>query len=998
MKTKAFEDAYKKLNKEQKKAVDTIDGPVMVVAGPGTGKTQILTLRIANILLKTDTEPENILALTFTESGVQSMRKRLAELIGSGAYQVTISTFHGFANDVIKNNPEEFPHIIGSRSITEIDQIAVIEEIILETDTLDLLKPFGDTLYFVRAINGAISELKREGISVKQFTEIIKNAEKEFKAIDDLYYDSGAHKGKMKGKYKDLEKQINKNAELSVVYAKYQEKLQERKFYDYNDMIMETLRALESNDDLLLRLQEEYQYMLVDEHQDTNNAQNKIIELMASHFAPKPNLFVVGDEKQSIFRFQGASLENFYYFKHLYPEAELVALKENYRSQQSILDSAHSLITTETKLSANVGHEIKPIELYALGSRAAENYFIARDIKGKIDGGVDPHEIAVLYRDNKDAFPVADILKKIGVPFQIESDLDIFAHSSIKKLLLIAESVSEYGNDRKLADVLHLDIFDINPLDAFKLLRSASQKRKHSLFDVISNEKMLQEVELENRSSILETYTKIAHWVKRSKNADLIQFFEEILRESGLLQQILSSEDAQDKLDVLDGFFEELRAIITTNPGANLSDFFSYLDTVKTHNIYIKKKKTGGREGKVRLMTAHRSKGLEFEYVYVINAVNGKWGNKRRPELMKLLPEVYSLIERDDSLELDKNDDERRLFYVALTRAKKHAILTYSREAEDGREMLPTQFIGEIDQDLISVIDPAEVEKEFEIKRGEILNTERKKQSRSLKDQAFVKELFLKQGMSVSALNNYLSCPWKYFYRNLIRLPEPVMPHLMYGTAMHDTLEQLFKKLRFEEKFDKKDVINYFKKQIETHPFLEEDKIRYGERGEKALSGWYDEYGDRWIANTLTEFAIRGIELTPEIRLTGKLDKLEMLSEREVNVVDYKTGKPKTRNQILGKTKSGDANIWRQIVFYKLLLDKFKDGKYEMVSGEIDFVEPDSKNGKYRKEKFIVETEDVEDLVETIQVAAEEIMTLKFWDRHCDDSECEYCELRKLIR
>jgi len=995
MKTKVFEEAYKSLNKEQKEAVDTIEGPVMVVAGPGTGKTQILSLRIANILLKTDIEPENILALTFTESGVASMRKRLAELVGSPAYQVSISTFHGFANNVIKENPEEFSRIIGSRSITEIDQMSIIEEIILETD-LDILKPFGDTLYYTRSINSSINELKREGVSVEEFKDIVEKSEKEFKAIDDLYNEKGAHKGKMKGKYKLLEKQITKNRELSSVYERYQEKLEENKYYDYNDMIMEVLRELEENEDLLLRLQEEYQYVLVDEHQDTNNAQNKILELLSSHFAPNPNLFVVGDEKQSIFRFQGASLENFNYFRKLYPEAKLITLKQNYRSQQTILDSAHSLITGEVALEASVAIDSKPIDLYAFSSPKIENFFIAHDISQKIEAGVEPHEIAVLYRDNKDSFNIADSLEKFGIPFKIESDSDIFSSPKVKKFLILARAVNKYGDDRALSDMLHLNLFDVKPLDVFKVIRSASQKRKYSLFDVLSKDKMLSELELEDKEALLEVYSKLEYWVKQSKNTDLIKLLEEILRESGLLQEILSSDDVQNDLDSLDSFFDEVRSIVSTNPDATLEDFFSYIDTVREHNLYIKKKKSSGREGFVRLMTAHRSKGLEFEYVYIVNMHNGKWGNKRRIEPLKLLPEVYMLT--DGSVEADSNDDERRLFYVAITRAKKHVTLTYSKENEEGKEQVPSQFIEEIDQKMISIIDSSEIEEDFENRRIEFLEKHPKPKNQNLKDKEFVKDLFTKQGLSVSALNNYLSCPWKYFYRNLVRLPEPQQSHLMYGTAVHDALEHLFKKLRFDESLSKEDFVEYFKKRLNTEPLSDDDLDRYLNRGEEALSGWYDEYGDRWITNTLTEFSIRGIELAPDIKLTGKLDKLELLSEREVNVVDYKTGKPKTRNQILGKTNSGDANIWRQLVFYKLLLDNFKDGKYEMTSAEVDFVEPDPKNNKYRKEKFIVENEDVEELIETIKIVSEEILTLSFWEKRCDDNECEYCNLASLIK
>lgn len=233
-----FNELYLKLNPAQKEAVDAIEGPVMVVAGPGTGKTQILTLRIANILRKTDTQPENILALTFTESGTTSMRKRLVEIIGSPAYGVVINTFHGFCNDVIKNYPEEFPRIIGSQNITEIDQVRVLESII---DSLPLkeLKPFGDTFYYLRATLSNINKLKQEGINTGKFSEIVKKEEIDFHKIEDLYHVKGAHAGKMKGEYQKLLKQIEKNKELVSIFDEYQKELARRRYYDYSDMIME---------------------------------------------------------------------------------------------------------------------------------------------------------------------------------------------------------------------------------------------------------------------------------------------------------------------------------------------------------------------------------------------------------------------------------------------------------------------------------------------------------------------------------------------------------------------------------------------------------------------------------------------------------------------------------------------------------------------------------------------------------------------------------------
>jgi len=315
---------------------------VIVIAGPGTGKTQILTLRIASILRKTDVPPDAVLALTFTEAGVSAMRKRLISIMGSPAYRVGIFTFHGFCNDVIKCFPEEFPRIIGSTNVSDIDKIVIIKELIEKT-SLKLLKPYGDTFYYLDPVRKKISELKRENISPNELELRIKNNELRFKNIPDLLHEKGVYEGKMKGKYEAMRKSIEKNKELLKLYRAYENVLAERKLYDYEDMILEVIRALEKKEDFRLRLQEEYQYILADEHQDANNAQNKLLELLTS-FHDDPNLFIVGDEKQAIYRFQGASLENFLYFKKKFPSAREIILEENYRSTQTILDAAHNVM------------------------------------------------------------------------------------------------------------------------------------------------------------------------------------------------------------------------------------------------------------------------------------------------------------------------------------------------------------------------------------------------------------------------------------------------------------------------------------------------------------------------------------------------------------------------------------------------------------------------------------------------------------------------------
>ena len=310
--TKEFKDSYKRLNKEQKAAVDTIEGPVMVIAGPGTGKTQILTLRIANVLIQTDAKPENILAVTFTDSGAKAMQERLRSLIGDAAYDVRITTFHAFADSLIRTYPDAYPKIIGGRLASEIERIQLIEAILTDT-SFKAVRPHGDPAYYVKPLLGAIKDLKQENLTPADFLSSLKI---QAQVLDEIpqYHEKGAHKGKERGEYKEAVKFLNRNQELHAIYVRYEQLMQDRGWYDYDDMIMETVSALESSETMLRDLQETYQYILADEHQDVNGAQNKILEQLVN-FHDNPNIFVVGDEKQAIYQLPGASLENFLYFE-----------------------------------------------------------------------------------------------------------------------------------------------------------------------------------------------------------------------------------------------------------------------------------------------------------------------------------------------------------------------------------------------------------------------------------------------------------------------------------------------------------------------------------------------------------------------------------------------------------------------------------------------------------------------------------------------------------
>jgi DNA helicase-2/ATP-dependent DNA helicase PcrA len=993
-----FSKIYNILNPEQKQAVDTIDGPVMVIAGPGTGKTQILTLRIANIVRLTDTDPDSILALTFTESGVYSMRKRLVETIGAEGYKAGIYTFHGFCNAIIKDNPDEFPRIIGSSSISEIDQIQIMENIIKDLK-LKKLKPYGDNFYYLRPIMGVIRKLKMENVEQREFADLISKQKTDFYKIPDLYYTSGRFKGKMKSKYRDLEKKISKNEDLVQIYRAYQEKLSDLKLYDYEDMIVEVINRLEESEDLLLKIQEKYQYILADEHQDANQSQNRLLELLSS-FHDNPNIFIVGDEKQAIFRFQGASLDNFLYFKNLYKKVKIIHLRDNYRSTQNILDGAHSLISKSSDHDASLRKNLvshKPnaqkMGVLSFSSEDFEYLYILKDIEKKIKKGVSPGDIAVLYRDNKDVFPLLKILSKSKVPFVIESSQDVLSDDDMNKFVSLLRAINNFGNDEELAKVLYLDFFKISNLDVYKIISSASRLKK-SLFDIIKSQALLKKIELDDTEKITSLYKNMLRWSALAKNMNLVSFFEELVYTSGFLSHLLSNNASLDKLKKLENLFDEAKKLMESRKSANLEYFINYLDILLKYNVVIRTKQEANFIDSIHLMTAHKSKGLEFEHVYVIGAYDGHWGNKRSVNYFHI--PLKQFVSDDES----GNDDERRLFYVALTRAKKEITVTFSRKGEMGQSRLPLIFIEEIDENLVNQTETSTIE-EKQAKDLKIKFESNSKFKTPKKEKLYLNKLFLEQGLSVTALNNYLKCPWNYFFNNLLRLPKAPNKHQLYGIAIHTSFKSMFDSLKEGKKVNKLYLVKVFTQYLNRQPVNEYQFEEMLQKGKYTLSKYYDEYKGVWYTNVINEFNIAGVFIDiskkDKLLLRGKLDKLEILDDgKSVNVVDYKTGKPKSRNVILGKTKSSNGDYFRQLVFYKLLLDKYNSSKFNMVSGEIDFVEPDDKD-RFKKEKFNITSEDVSKLGELILGVSNQIMDLSFFDKTCNNVNCSDCKLRNMI-
>lgn len=987
-----FEKSLNLLNEKQREAVDSVEGPVIVVAGPGTGKTKILTTRIANILKETDTNPENILALTYTTAGVVSMRQKLLEVIGDRAYRVNIFTFHAFCEHIIKEFNFYFERLENFRVIEDLERVRVVEDIIGENKFKHLVS-FQDEFYFLNKIISAILAIKKEGLSPQTFTGLLPEWKRDLLADENIYYkkDYGEYKkGDLKPQEKEkIDKKIGIAEELARVFESYQEKIGSRGWYDFSDMILNVLEELKKNKDLKAEVQEKYQYILVDEHQDTNEGQNSILELLtdAPHLERRPNLFTVGDPKQSIYRFQGASEKTFVRFEKLYKDIKKITLTENYRSTQNILDGAHSLITNSEGLEnsailhSNISGENQKIKVKQFSNYKFELLCLADQIKSKIDNGISPREIAVLYRTNKDISDIKTVFDYYQIPYTIFSKDKILDDPNISNLINILKVIFNPNDNHYLAKILFVNFFGIDSYDIVKILDQYKISKDKHLFALLEKEEVLKEMGVNHPNDFLNLASLIKELKTESLNRDFPDFFKIFLHKIGYIKYMLDSADSRTQLVKIDKFFDEIKRQSQNKKQYGLVDFIYFVDSFEKYHLDIESSDPEIING-VSLMTAHGSKGREFEIVYIINATRKSWELKRGGQSFSLPVYQYD----------GDKEDERRLFYVAMTRAKKELSIYYSRTDALGKEQEASEFVVEID----SKVKDEEKMDLFEEKNIDKLYSfiEFQEKGKSLFDEDYLKQLFFERGLNVSALNNYLECPKKYLYKNLIRVPDVYSMTLFFGSVIHNALEAFFLDSKNAGKILAKEVLLQKFDNILNRTNLdqkEEGKIK--ERGLTLLSDYYDEYSKNWNYKVKVEFSPkRSFELKNKeiVELNGKVDKIEYLNEDyegEVNLIDYKTGHPYSE-----KSKEDKASYERQIVFYHLLLEGDGNEKIRIGKSILDFLEK-NKKGKYEQYSFLVTKDHIDKLKTEINEMAEDVLSMNFLKKGCGKPDCPWCKM-----
>ena len=1028
---KKFREEYEKLNVRQRIAVDTIDGPVMVIAGPGTGKTQILASRVGKILLETDSLPQNILCLTFTDAGVVSMRKRLLHLIGPDAYKVNIYTFHAFCHEVIQENLSLFEKI-------ELDVISDLEKIELFTRLIDsfpknhpLKRYRGDVYYEINNLQLLFSTMKREGWSPAYINDKINEYLKSLPVRDEFIYkkkSQGHNAGDIKVNRLEEEKEKMERLRAAVnEFDRYQELMKERKRYDFDDMINWVLKAFEENKNLLAHYQEQFLYVLVDEYQDTSGTQNKLVELLINYW-DKPNVFVVGDDDQSIYRFQGANIYNMKQFSDSYKENLLtVVLTDNYRSTQPILDASRSIISRNEERMINqlpgLSKELVSVHpvirlldhpplIKEFETQRMEMIDITLETRRLIAEGIPAGEIGIIYKENKYGDELAQYFKLYNIPVYTRRNINILELPLAQKIILLlkylaAEHDAPYGGDEMLFEILHFDWFHIPPIEIAKMTIEVSEKKllgneKNSLRRLLYEKANAPAKDLFSTGihvGLKKASATLEKLISDVPNMTLQQLFESCIRRAGILTHIMQSTEKHWQLRVLTGLFDFVKEETHRNPLLQLQQLVNIIELMEKEFLSLPLVQVSGSEKGVNFLTAHGSKGLEFEHVFFAGCNATLWEKKRKPYTGFKFPD--NILHTAAPVKIGREGDEelRRLFYVAITRPRKHLHISYSRFKNDGRDLEPSMFIAEIQEQLgkpaEKVFVSEEVLSEFSsLYFGEIEAPEIEKM-----EEDFINRLLEKFVMNVTALNNYLKCPLEFYFKNLIRIPSPKNEATEFGSAIHYSLEQLFRKMQNSgnEIFPSKEIfIADFVWFMHRHreSFTAEQFARRLEYGSDVLGNYYDAYTRSFNKIVAIEYNIRNVTVKG-VPLRGKLDKLEF-DGKSVNVVDYKTGDPDKAKEKLKGPSDKDPNggdYWRQAVFYKILVDNYEQKDWRVVSTEFDFIEPDKKKN-YKKAKLVIEDPDIETVTQQITSVWQKIQDRDFYIG-CGKEDCHWCQFVK---
>ena len=1069
-----FRRELARLNAAQRKAVETIEGPVMVLAGPGTGKTHLLAARIGNILLKTDAGAHNVLCLTFTDAGVKAMRDRLLKFIGPEAHRVSIYTFHSFCSNVIQQNLHYFGRP-GLEPLAELERIRIIRELLdglPQTDALRL--GYHETYHYEDHLQDLFAQMKAENWTQDELQQRIATYVAGLDTHPDFTY-KRKYKDKQAGDPKegDIAEERLRMAKLAsgvVLFSGYQEALRQQRRYDYGDMIGWVLRAFHDHPSLLLSYQERYRYLLIDEFQDTNGSQDRIIRHLTDYWE-SPNVFIVGDDDQAIYEFQGARLNAMVDFHNRYADdLTIVTLTENYRSTQSILDGADAIINRNTlrigdrlpqyqidkKLTSNQkvqsslssavsgegalddqqgpgdtsagegapdvsngGHAgakntdeerssehphqltnspTHQLTFLTFTDHRQETGYLVNQLQQWHDSGIPWSELAVIYAKHRQAELLRHLLERAGIPYRSKRRPNVLDGRPVRQLrellrYLQAEHERPGTGEYLLFRILHFRCFGLSPhdLSLINLGRLDSMDRHIRLPSW--REYLHQKATYPAGVAAEDDVHRVALWLEEAigliGSLPLPEFIEWVLNGSGLLAAVLRDANRAELLQHVATFTDFVLREIARRPRLTLTDLLDTLGQMDGNRVELPLRSHLDQADAVLLVTAHSAKGLEFEKVWMLDCSEKMWGTGgSRARSRFKLPDTLTYAGTED-----EEEARRRLFFVALTRARSEVVLSCAELSQQDKIQQPVAFIDEL-----LTVEGVEM-KQASLDAATLsglahLQLQPKDPARfPVLERAAIAELLVDFRLSVSALYAYLDCPLRFYYEKLLRVPDIERERSVYGSALHEALQDYFLRMKRDpaQLFPSREELVYNfevalgKRRGMLTPKGYKSRL---ERGRRELNTYYDQYHDSWVHDVEIEYKIQNAQVDG-IPLTGVIDRIDIVSDAYVRVVDYKTssgGSGKMRRPSERYPHGGD--YWRQLTFYKLLYDNRPGNLRRVKDGRISYLLANPQ-GEQTEERIDLLRKDTDALRKIIGEAWEAIQEQQF--AGCGKPECEWC-------
>lgn len=923
------------LNPEQRKAVTHEKGPLLIIAGAGTGKTHVITSRILYLLEEKKVPEDSILALTFTEKATEEMIERIDTALPYSYEEIAIHTFHGLCDKILRENGLEIGLDTSYKILTQLDQWMFIKKHLFDFD-LDYYRPLGNPNKFISAIATHFSRLKDEDISPEKYIAYAKN--------------------------NPDEKQI---LEVANMYKKYQELLIKENALDFNDLHYLVLRLFEKRPAVLEKYQDKFKYILVDEFQDTNFAQIKLVNMLAKGHK---NITVVGDDDQSIYRWRGASMSNILHFEKDFSGCTKIVLKNNYRSTPNILDAAYTLIQNNNPDRLEHTNKIdkklisqfdngENVEVHNFTNYIYEAKFIGDTILKELkDKDFSFKDFAILARTHKLAKPFIEELKSRDIPYQIRNKESLLSLHEIKDLAALLRFIANPYDDIALVRILSYEMLNI-PMQAIVEHIHEAKKENTPLFKILhENQQQLAQDAISNIVDLLDNL------ITFSKKHSVSKVLTEFLTQSRYFHYLQENDSPENdsKIVNISEFLQLVKNFETENSDNSIFSFLDYLNLLEEAGATLDSTLNEIGEDAVQILTVHAAKGLEFPVVFIPSAVMHRFPGMNKKDPIEIPQE---LIEDDVPSQDMHRQEECRLFYVACTRAEKKLFISHSEKYEGNKKWKPSLFAEEIKGDKnVTFINHEDYEQHINL-------DEKKAETEPAQNKTHI----IKR-LSYSQLEIFETCPLKYQFRYIFGIPSPEAHAANFGSSVHNTLNEFYQRLK-QRKEVSLEIMNelYEKNWI---PYGYESKAHENARKKKGLEilkEFYEKNSKPWITPYALEKAFN-LKIGP-YTLNGRIDRIDQLEDGTYEIIDYKTGKLK---------KSTNLNKDLQLSIYALACRDVYNIPVSKLS--LYFLEDNEKQSTARTEKQL------EEAMNEIIKRAESIQISDF--KATPGFPCSFCEYR----